>query len=76
MNTELVDFYCKPCMVCGKKAVIQVSLADLVRYQQGSFVQDVWPNWKPEERELIITGTHPECWNRIFGEDENENLVS
>jgi hypothetical protein len=25
-----------------------------------------------EEREMLITGCHPDCWNILFGEDDEE----
>jgi len=29
-------------------------------------VQDVFPNWKPEKRELLNTGICNKCWEAIF----------
>ena len=30
-------------------------------------VQDVLPDVEPARRELLISGTHPDCWARAFG---------
>jgi hypothetical protein len=40
----------------------------------GAKVQDAFPTLSPALREQIITGTHPACWDEIFGdEDEDED---
>ncbi len=39
----------------------------LARYKAGELVQRVWPEMSTDERELLITGTHPACWSAMFG---------
>ena len=39
----------------------------------GPFIQDAWPESTAEQREQVISGTHPECWNEMFGEEDDEN---
>lgn len=34
------------------------------------YVQDAFPELTAEEREFILTGTTPEEWNQMFGEEE------
>jgi hypothetical protein len=36
------------------------------RWIAGELVQRVWPHMTPDDRELLITGTHPACWEKIF----------
>jgi hypothetical protein len=37
------------------------------------YVQDVFPLLSKEDREVMISGTHPKCWNEMFAElDEEE----
>jgi hypothetical protein len=34
------------------------------------------PEWSMDKRELVITGTHPECWDKMFSEmDEDDEAV-
>lgn len=35
---------------------------------KGEFIQDVFPELNAEEREVFITGIHPDCWQRLYGE--------
>lgn len=75
------------CMYCQKSATIELTPDEQMRYelshselerygalQRGEFrlIQDAFPEWSADKRELLITGTHPECWDAIF-EDEEED---
>jgi len=33
---------------------------------QAKAVQDAWPEASDGERELLVTGSHPDCWARAF----------
>jgi len=58
------------CIGCGHSTQLTLLKSELEMYQKGAYVQDAFPNMSADERELIISGTHPACWNRMFGEDE------
>ena len=51
---------CPPCVVCGKQAALDVLTADLHRYNNGALAQEAFPEMLPEQREMIVSGTHPE----------------
>lgn len=53
------------CMFCGKTSEIIVDMEDIARYLGGEHVQNVWPNWPADQREMLVTGTHPECWDEM-----------
>lgn len=36
------------------------------RFASGELIQDILPAMSLEQREMIITGTHPECWDAMF----------
>jgi hypothetical protein len=36
---------------------------------QGEFIQDVFPELSAEDREVFMTGIHPDCWKRLYPED-------
>ena len=42
-------------------------------YEQGAFVQDAFPNLNIDEREQIISGTHPQCWDELFNKRNGFN---
>ena len=62
-----------PCIECGKTSKLIITAEEYSRYDNGEYVQDVFPNWSKEDRELLITGTHPECWKKIFIDQGEEN---
>ena len=60
----------EPCLHCGKKSLVEVDRDKLKRWQAGELIQKVWPEWTADQRELLITGTHSECWEKMFPEEE------
>lgn len=65
---------CRPCMVCGHGSVIPVSTNQYRGYCAGLSVQVVFPDWTPAEREMLISGTHPECWELLFSDADEEDF--
>lgn len=58
----------KTCVVCGKDGEVQVTDAELFAYQtQPGFIQKVLPRLSDGEREMLISGTHSECFDDLFG---------
>lgn len=56
---------CPPCPVCKNQAEILVLTDDLDRWLAGEHAQNVWPDMLPEVREMLITGIHAECWDKL-----------
>ena len=55
------------CMVCKETSKMDVDLDAYVAWQQnGTLVQDAFPTMSTDDREQLITGTHPECWSIMF----------
>lgn len=61
----------KLCMVCGKESEVHVDQEGFIAWQNGTKVQDAFPNMTPCDREILITGTHPNCWKVLFDDDES-----
>jgi len=40
----------------------------------GQLIQDAMPNLTPDEREFLISGTTPEEWKDIFGEEDEDEF--
>ena len=55
-----------PCIQCGESSVLDLDDAKVLRHQAGEHVQNVWPEMSPDEREMLITGIHPACWDSMF----------
>lgn len=57
------------CPFCKGLHSLEVDAIKYSRWQQGEFAQKVWPEKTDAERELIMTGTHSECWDRAFADE-------
>ena len=69
-HTELV--FTKPCIHCGQTGTVAVKFDQLLKYAEGALIQDAFPDMPIELREQIISGTHPECWDKMFPKEEEE----
>ena len=62
----------KRCRVCERSAVVEdVDALGFIRWSQlGENIQDALPDLTDDQRELLMTGTHAHCWERMWGSDE------
>ena len=61
------------CPFCGKVSEILVNEEDYLRYKDGEgLVQDIFWYLDASERELLMTGICPSCWDSMFGWDDVE----
>ena len=59
------------CMICGRSS--EVTLTDAEFAALGTtHIQAALPDRTADERELLISGTHPACWNIAFADDEED----
>lgn len=67
------------CVVCNQSTFLVISREQYSKliHPHGPHIQDVFPDWTPAERELLLTGTHDKCWNKIFSEaDEDDEVIA
>ena len=62
----------KDCPRCKKGGMLTIWEDDMVRYLNGAYAQDAFSDLLAPIREQIISGTHPECWNEIFKDDDGQ----
>lgn len=60
------------CPFCGHANWIEVNESDYWDWQDGELVQDAFPYLTSEEREMLISGICPLCWEEPFEEEEEE----
>lgn len=57
----------RKCPWCGKEVRKEVPSKEFCqgmdKYQSGSKVQDAFPSFDPDTREMVLTGICSECWN-------------
>lgn len=65
----MVTITTNPCPVCGKRSEVEVDEQAARKWASGMLAQDAFPEMSKDTRELLITGTHPKCWDELFPED-------
>ena len=59
-----------PCKKCKEVNEIQVDLEKFIAWQQGELIQNALPELDADQRELLISGICPKCWDEMFPSDE------
>jgi hypothetical protein len=64
----------KVCILNGKTYTREISkltpeLLERIESRGGELIQNVAPNLSASDREFLITGTPPNVWDEIFGEE-------
>lgn len=68
---ELIEITTPSCPMCQRESVVTVPAERYRAWQRGMFIQDAFPELSADERELLMTGYHPECWDEDFAGDED-----
>ena len=60
------------CVMCGEFHEVVVTKESLAEFQSPNRrnIQDVFPYLSPSDRELLLTNICPNCWTKMFGDDE------
>jgi len=60
--------YTKPCVMCKMPAILtDVDEDGYVAWKEmGYNIQDALPDLTADERELLMTGTHAHCWEKMW----------
>ena len=76
MNTQQFDTVLQVvCRECSGKHVIFVKITDYIEWKnKAGFIQDLMPYLSDSERELLISGTCGDCFDRLFPVDKTETL--
>lgn len=60
------------CPFCGSTNFISVYEEDFFDWRNGVLAQEAFPYLDADERELLISGICPSCWEGMFGGEEEE----
>jgi hypothetical protein len=58
------------CVFCGKEHLTEMPFEKYVRWHNGEHLQKVFPDWTPDQREIVISGTCPQCWEQNMSDPE------
>ena len=62
----------KRCVLCGSNGMLEnVDALGFIRWSElGENIQDALPELDADQRELLMTGTHAHCWEKMWGDDD------
>ncbi|MGG7453035.1 hypothetical protein ACQ3HE_19225 [Plantibacter auratus] len=66
-TAETVTITTRPCMFCRRTTDVELTPEQAAAVEARTPIQDVLPDVAPATRELLISGTHPSCWEEAFG---------
>lgn len=69
----LTEFQSPACDGCGDWVTFTATVEQFARWKQGGHVQLIFPDWSPEDRERLISGTCPSCWEEMWAEEDEED---
>lgn len=59
-----------PCRLCNQVTDLTVNIEGFIAWQGGELIQEALPELSADQRELLISGTCPKCWDKLFPPDE------
>lgn len=62
----------RQCSVCKQSSSVWVDSASYSQWRAGKLIQDAFPDMPAPEREVLLTGFHPACWEIEFPREEDE----
>ena len=72
MNAILDCTVVTRCPFCGRANEVEVNEMDYLDWQDGKLAQDAFPYLSASDREMLISGICSDCWDGMFGIDEEE----
>ena len=63
------------CMFCKKTSQVEITDEEMAAIDAGTKMQYALPERSAEFRELLISGSHPDCWTNAFGSEEDDDSL-
>ena len=60
------------CPFCGHTNIIMVDENDYLDWKDGKLAQDAFWYLDPDEREMLISGVCPKCWDNMISVETEE----
>lgn len=60
------------CPICHEEHEVGVYQDDYLRWCDGALAQDAFPYLTADEREMLISGICPTCWDKMFSFDDDD----
>lgn len=61
------NYVCPKCVVCGRQTTMTLNYEQFRNWVDNRLlIQNAFPDMSAEDREMLLTGTHSECWEEMF----------
>jgi hypothetical protein len=70
--SKKITFTTPECQVCHQTGFVIAPEEGVKLWQEGAFIQDALPGLTANEREQMVSGLHPRCWDTLFPEGEED----
>ena len=60
------------CPFCGRGNEVEVNEIDYLDWSDGELAQVAFPYLNANEREMLISGICPTCWDKMFSTHEED----
>ena len=62
------------CPHCGKTTYLDVTFEGYLAYMMGDPICECFPELSADDREMLISGVCPTCWDEMFPPEEDEDF--
>ena len=59
------------CPCCRKESAVTVQTRDFNAWRKGALAQNAFPYLSANDRERLISGICPTCWDKMFAYEED-----
>lgn len=71
---EYIEITTISCIACDEESTVEVPQEEYDKWENGTYVQDVFKSLTDNERELLVSGIHERCWEYILDGDEEDDV--
>lgn len=61
------------CPICSQTSAVLVELEGYAAWFNGTLIQTAMPYLSANERESLMTGICPACWDNMFSDDDEDS---
>ena len=62
----------KTCPMCHGETIFNLDADKVKRWREDrEVIQNVFPDLSVEDREILVSGVHPECWKKLMREESS-----
>jgi hypothetical protein len=69
-GTMTVTVVTPSCPSCGEASEMDLCYGDYRAWQGGMLIQDAFPEMTADDRETLLSGFHPVCWDSLWSDED------